>query len=135
MLNQISGQFGSIEQVTNQYFGKQTVKNLQSTSDITFEDVLKQKQTERVIENSGLKFSKHASARLQDRNIALTEAQNQRLEDGVTKAMEKGISDSLVLVDSLAFIVNVPNKTVVTAMDQTETDSNVFTNIDGAVIM
>ena len=94
MLNQISGQFGSIEQVTNQYFGKHSVKNLQSTSDITFEDVLKQKQTERVIENSGLKFSKHASARLQDRNIALTEAQNQRLEDGVTKAMEKAKQDS-----------------------------------------
>ena len=65
----------------------------------------------------------------------MTEAQNARLEDGVNKALEKGINDSLVLVDSLAFIVNVPNKTVVTAMDQTETDSNVFTNIDGAVIM
>ena len=50
-------------------------------------------------------------------------------------ASKKGINDSLVLVDNLAFIVNVPNKTVVTAMDQTETDSNVFTNIDGAVIM
>ena len=38
------------------------------------------------------------------------------------------------MVDSLAFIVNVPNKTVVTAMDQGETEKNVFTNIDGAVI-
>ena len=50
-------------------------------------------------------------------------------------AGDKGINESLVLVDSLAFIVNVPNKTVVTAMDQTETDTNIFTNIDGAVIM
>ena len=50
------------------------------------------------------------------------------------RAMEKGIKESLVLIDSLAFIVNVPSKTVVTAMDQTETDRNVFTNIDGAVI-
>ena len=40
-----------------------------------------------------------------------------------------------VLVDDIAFIVNVPSKTVVTAMDQAETNSNVFTNIDGAVIM
>ncbi len=39
------------------------------------------------------------------------------------------------MVDSLAFIVNVPNKTVVTAMDQKETPTNIFTNIDGAVIM
>ena len=50
------------------------------------------------------------------------------------KEVEKGIQESLVMVDSLAFIVNVPNKTVVTAMDQGETEKNVFTNIDGAVI-
>ena len=68
-------------------------------------------------------------------NISLSEEQNARLEDGVEQAHAKGIKDSLVLVDSLAFIVNVPSKTVVTAMDQTETQSNIFTNIDGAVIM
>ena len=51
------------------------------------------------------------------------------------KAQEKGIKESLVLVDSLAFIVNIPNKTVVTAMDQTDAQTNVFTNIDGAIIM
>ena len=88
-----------------------------------------------MIESSGLKFSKHAANRLLDRNIALTDSQNVRLENGVKQASEKGIKESLVLVDSLAFIVNVPNKTVVTAMDQTETDSNIFTNIDGAVII
>ena len=49
-------------------------------------------------------------------------------------AEEKGIKESLVLVDNLAFIVNVPSSTVVTAMDQTETRQNTFTNIDGAVI-
>ena len=79
--------------------------------------------------------AKHASQRLESRNISLSEEQNARLEDGVEQAHAKGIKDSLVLVDSLAFIVNVPSKTVVTAMDQTETQSNTFTNIDGAVIM
>ena len=54
---------------------------------------------------------------------------------GAAKAGAKGINESLVIVDSLAFIVNVPNQTVITAMDQTETNENVFTNIDGAVIM
>ena len=73
--------------------------------------------------------------RLMERNISLTKEQNDRLENGVQKAVEKGIKDSLVMVDSLAFIVNVPNKTVVTAMDQKETPTNIFTNIDGAVIM
>ena len=85
--------------------------------------------------NSGVRFSKHASQRLETRNIQLSSEQSTRLEDGVLKAQEKGIKESLVLVDSLAFIVNIPNKTVVTAMDQTDTQQNVFTNIDGAIIM
>ena len=73
--------------------------------------------------------------RLEQRDIALSAEQSQRLEAGVAKASAKGIKESLVIVDSLAFIVNVPNQTVVTAMDQTESEDNVFTNIDGAVII
>ena len=73
--------------------------------------------------------------RLADRGIELTDAQLERLNDGAQKAGQKGIRDSLVIVDNLAFIVNVPNKTVVTAMDSRETEENVFTNINGAVIM
>ena len=125
-MNPISKQFSSIEQVTGQYLKQKNVTSPSKTSDVSFEDVLRQQQQ--------LKFSKHASQRLESRNISLSE-QNARLEDGVEQAHAKGIKDSLVLVDSLAFIVNVPSKTVVTAMDQTETQSNIFTNIDGAVIM
>ena len=55
-----------------------------------------------------------------------------RLENGTNKAREKGIKESLVMVDDLAFIVNIPSKTVVTAVNDPE--EGVFTNIDGAVI-
>jgi len=134
-MHQISNQFISIEQVTDQYLNRNQVAKKVSSSDISFQDVLRQKQNEAVMETSQLKFSKHAAARLNEREIVLTDSQNIRLENGVKQASEKGINESLVLVDSLAFIVNVPNKTVVTAMDQTETNSNVFTNIDGAVII
>ena len=65
----------------------------------------------------------------------MSDDQSRRLESGVEKAGEKGIQESLVMVDSLAFIVNIPNKTVVTAMDQAESENNIFTNIDGAVIV
>lgn len=85
--------------------------------------------------NSEVKFSKHATQRLSNRNIELTENQMERLQEGTAKASQKGIKESLVLVDQLAFIVNVPNNTVVTAMQQNETDEHVFTNIDGAVII
>ena len=134
-MNQISNQFLSIEQITDQYLQKPQVANENALPKVPFEEVLRRKQSQSVMEQSELKFSKHAVNRLSDRNIALTDAQNVRLENGVKQASEKGITESLVLIDSLAFIVNVPNKTVVTAMDQAETNSNIFTNIDGAVII
>lgn len=134
-MNQISNQFLSIEQITGQYLNKPQNTQPISGTEISFEEILRQKQTQGVPTQSSLKFSKHAVNRLSDRNICLTDAQNARLEDGVKQAGEKGIKDSLVLMDSLAFIVNVPNKTVITALPQNETDSNIFTNIDGAVII
>lgn len=134
-MNMVSGQHMSIEQITGQYLSQKPVKNQTELSDVSFEDIFKQKQLALNAQtDSTLKFSKHAELRLKEREIALTESQNARLEDGVEQASEKGIKDSLVLVDSLAFIVNVPNRTVVTAIDQSETINHVFTNIDGAVI-
>ena len=134
-MNQISNQFLSIEQISDKYLNQSQNGKSTYVSDVSFEDVLRQKQTQAVMESSELKFSKHAANRLNDRNILLTDSQNVRLENGVKQASEKGITESLVLIDSLAFIVNVPNRTVVTALDQTETNSNIFTNIDGAVII
>ena len=121
----------SIAQVTDRYLNQpQSVENAES-SNISFQDILRQKAGL----GSSLKFSKHAMGRLADRNIELSDSQLQRLEVGTKKAEQKGIRDSLVIIDQLAFIVNVPNQTVVTAMDSTETNENIFTNINGAVIM
>lgn len=131
-MNKISNQFASIEQVTDRYLKQKNEGTVQSQG-LSFEEILKQKQD--VTESSELKFSKHAAQRLSERNINLSEEQSERLESGVLKANEKGIHESLVIVDSLAFIVNVPNKTVVTAMEQSESSDNIYTNIDGAVIM
>ena len=83
----------------------------------------------------GLKFTKHADARLEQRDIRLTDEQMIRLEEGTKKAYSKGIKESLVLVDNLAFIVNTDKKTVITAIDQNSSDDNIYTNIDGAVVM
>lgn len=132
---QNNNQFLSIEQIKDQYLNKSHNSTVTSkTSDLSFQQILSQK-TEKISDNEELKFSKHAMNRLMDRNIKLTDEQLERLNDGTRKAGEKGIKESLVLVDELAFIVNVDNNTVITAMDQTETKENIFTNIDGAVIM
>lgn len=132
-MNKISNQFASIEQVTDQYLNRKSTEAGYSESGISFEEILKQKQD--VTGSSELKFSKHASMRLSDRHINLSQEQSERLENGVLKASEKGINESLVILDSLAFIVNVPNRTVVTAIAQGESNNNIFTNIDGAVIV
>jgi len=80
-----------------------------------------------------VRLSRHAETRLSQRGIALDEAQRERLSQAVDKAEEKGIRNSLVMVDDVALVVNVPNRTVVTAVTKGELHDNAFTNIDGAV--
>lgn len=129
----LNGQFPSIEQVASQYLdSKAKSGNSVQENGNSFAKIFEQKQ---LLENSPLKFSKHASARLNERNINLTGSQLDRLNAGTQAAGEKGIQESLVLMDQLAFIVNVKNQTVITAMDQKDASQNVFTNIDGAVIV
>ncbi|MDO4513593.1 MAG: TIGR02530 family flagellar biosynthesis protein [Lachnospiraceae bacterium] len=124
-----NGQYPSINQLQDEYFGRSGSRVTKNDVGISFQEILNQKT------GAPVKFSKHATNRLADRNINLTGDQLDRLNEGTRKAGAKGIQESLVLVDELAFIVNVPNNTVITAMDQDETNENVFTNIDGAVIM
>lgn len=130
--------FLSIDQLTDQLLSKQQKPgSAVNDAGMTFSQVLQSKalQHTELGDTGDLKFSKHATVRLADRNIKLSNEQLERLNVGARKAELKGIKDSLVIVDELAFIVNVPNHTVVTAMDSTETTENVFTNINGAVIM
>lgn len=114
------------------------VANKQSNSPNTkTTSVAKEQVFSEVLKNQiqQVKFSNHATQRMNYRNIKLDAAQNLRLEEAVSKAADKGLKDSLILLDNNAFIVNIPNKTVVTVVDQTNLKDNVFTNIDGAVII
>lgn len=134
----MNGNFPSIEQLTDQYLQKSNqVSGSLNNKTVSFQEILEAKTSHKSEsrETDVLKFSKHAAARLADRNISLTQTQMERLSDGTRKASEKGIQESLVVVDQLAFIVSIPNKTVITAMDQADANENVFTNIDGAVFM
>lgn len=130
-MNGIKG-FSSIEQIRDTYRIDSSKKTDKGTEAGSFQSVL-----EKVANAStdGLRFSKHASERLVQRDINLSEEQTERLSDGVKKAEQKDIKNSLVLMDSLAFIVNVPSQTVITALDSDESKEKAFTNIDGAVIV
>ncbi len=104
--------------------------NVRVASEVqTFESVLQQA----VGKNTGVKFSKHAEMRMQARNINLTQTQKAKIDSAVNKAEQKGVKDSLVILDNMAFVVNVNSKTVITAVNNSELKDNVFSNIDGAV--
>ncbi len=129
----ISNSFMSIEQAQDAYLQDAKKVNRQSSvsNQTSFRQILEQVSNR----NDTVSFSRHANERLSSRNIRLNEEQMQRLNEGVRQAKEKSIQESLVMMDNIAFIVNVKNNTVITAMDQNTNDSNVFTNIDGAVIV
>ncbi len=99
----------------------------------SFNDILTKTLEKATSENQSVEFSKHAKLRMNDRNIQFSSDQMDRIEKGITQAREKGIKDSLLLVDSVALIVNVRNNLVVTAVD--ESQDKVFTNIDGAIVV
>ncbi|HEV7641615.1 MAG TPA: TIGR02530 family flagellar biosynthesis protein [Gaiellaceae bacterium] len=81
-----------------------------------------------------VQFSGHALQRIERRGIPLDDGAVNRLAGGVDRAAAKGSRSSLVLVDDTAFVVSVPNRTVVTAVDREHMREQVFTNIDSAVI-
>ena len=135
-MNINNSQFLSIEQLQNQYLRQQKVNSENKTPQgMSFGEILHKQQSQGTQAAEAVRFSKHAANRLSDRKIELTDEQLERLNDGTKKAGQKGIRDSLVLVDQLAFIVNTKSNTVITAMDQTEADEYIYTNIDGAVII
>lgn len=101
------------------------VNNETSTSDF-----------QNILDNKLLKFSNHASKRLEQRGIELSADQLKSVNQAIDKAAAKGSKESLILMqNNVALIVNVPNRTVVTAMDGKSMKNNVFTQIDSAVII
>jgi flagellar operon protein len=80
-----------------------------------------------------VRFSNHAIKRLQSREIDLNSENVNRLSDAIDKAEKRGGKSSLVMVDDLAFIVNIQDRTVVTALDTNQRGEGVFTQIDSVV--
>lgn len=91
----------------------------------TFAKVLSQTQQ--------VRFSNHAQQRLEKRHLQLSEENVSRLAEAIDKAEKRGGKSSLVLVDDLAFIVNVRDRLVVTALDASQRGEGVFTQIDSVV--
>jgi len=98
-----------------------------------FRDVLRESTS--IAPGAPLKFSAHALQRLESRNITLTPADVARMNEMADKAAAKGSKQSLFMMNDVAMVVSIKNRTVITAVDQDSMKENVFTNIDSAAII
>ena len=101
----------------------------EDTGELSFADHLEAAQDQ----TDGIDLSGHAKQRIAQRNISLDTPQRQELADAMDQLDDKGAQDAAVLREDAAFVVNVPSRTVVTALDQTEMKQRVFTQIDSAM--
>lgn len=96
-----------------------------------FSELIQQEQSK----SEGVQFSKHATERISQRGMELTDGLLNNLNQAVEKARVKGAKDTVIIGAQGAFVVNVPNNIVITTMTQQEMKENIFTNIDSAVLM
>ena len=93
---------------------------------VSFKEVLNNK----IFQDNTINFSDKASRNLHEINGSLTTDQMNRLELGLGKLKEKGVSSGVLLMDSTAFVLNVKNQTVMTTIGKNKIQENVFSNID-----
>ncbi len=105
----------------------------ESENEGTFAEALREKLAEK---QGGVEFSRHAMQRIEERKIDLSGSDTlERLNKGVELAAGKGSNETLVLVDTTAFVVSVKNNKVITTLNSEDLRGNVFTNIDSTVII
>ncbi|EWG11961.1 TIGR02530 family flagellar biosynthesis protein [Cytobacillus firmus] len=85
--------------------------------------------------NSKLIVSKHAEQRMNQRGIEITGERWQQIENKMHEAKKLGVNESLVLLKDAALVVSAKNNTVITAMDRQEAGTQIFTNINGTIIL
>jgi flagellar operon protein len=82
-----------------------------------------------------INISKHAQERILLRGIDVGKEEIDGINKAIDLASSKGVRDSLVMINGKAFVVNVPSRTVVTAIEEGGLKNRIFTNIDGVVIL
>ncbi|MBN8191458.1 flagellar protein [Bacillus sp. NTK074B] len=82
-----------------------------------------------------MQISKHAKVRMEQRGISISNETWAKIGERVNEAKGKGVKDSLVILKDAALIVSAKNQTVITALDREEAYSQIFTNINGTIII
>ena len=121
----------------SQYTGVRAAgsRSSQRTGKGTFAEALAQATEQQSDQAGGVKFSKHAMQRLQDRNITMDDETMAKLNQVVERMSQKGSREALIYLNDVAMVVGIAQRTVVTAIDGKSAKENIFTNIDSAAIL
>ena len=119
--------FERIDRFSPSQVNRSTQKDVLS-AEKTFEEELQ-------LSLNNIKISKHAGQRISERNITLGQTSLKRLSSAIDAAYEKGVKNALIMMDENIFIVNTDSRTVITGTQKKYCNSNVFTNIDGALVI
>ncbi|MEW5993975.1 MAG: TIGR02530 family flagellar biosynthesis protein [Candidatus Zixiibacteriota bacterium] len=101
----------------------------------TRESSFKEMFSQELAADRNVSFSRHARQRLFSRGVKLSDNSLNGLAEAIDKAQTKGSKETLVLTDQAAFVVSVPNRTVITVFDRDNLREGVVTSIDSAVIV
>lgn len=118
-----------LKQVPIQQTAQISNKSLKQTqhNKLDFKDILQAKEQ--------LHISKHAASRMNERNIHLNDYQLEQLSEKMLEASKKDVKESVVFTKDAALIVSVKNNTIITAMNRDEAETQIFSNIDGAILL
>jgi flagellar operon protein len=85
--------------------------------------------------SDGVNISSHAAKRLYERNIDFNGDEYMKVKDAIGKLKAKGGQESLVITSKAAYVVDVKNSKIITAVDKNNMAENVFTKIDSTVFV
>lgn len=105
---------------------KQAIKKKEFKQTQSFQEIFQKQQ---------LKVSKHAKTRLAERNISITDQQWQTISSKLQEAKQKGVRESVVVLNDATLLANAQNNTIITALNREEAGSRIFTNINGTIIL
>lgn len=106
---------------------KEKVNNEQSTFNKILDKQIKKQEC--------FTISSHAAQRLNSRNIDFDDADMKKINEGINMAEGKGAKQALILYKDMALITSIKNRTIITAIDKSQSETNIITNIDSVVMI
>ena len=111
--------------------GLQNKKNKVDKQENTFDKIL----DSHIKKEECFTISSHAAQRLNSRNIDFNDNDMKQINEGINMADSKGAKQSLILYKDMALITSIKNRTVITALDKSQSKGSVITNIDSVVMI